>query len=277
MTRLCLLLCALGLVGPPVRWDEQDAAASGQAARALVEALAAEGIELDLARGLCAVPARVLVRGELLEYVLVGPRGAAHESLLSTDVTPSLVNTALLTLGVERGRNATWTPREPPPTPEERRAGVGAYEVAPPEGDGFYLYVLWKERGEVYFFQVEDLINNLATGRRMERHRWVYLGSRFGRPEPDADEVFVADEEQNLVNLAFFSEGHTLLTAALPDCLDQTIWVPNAWLLPERDSPVRFVFARERLAAPPEAWLAALEDVRAVHASASAPGSEGGR
>ena len=89
----------------------------------------------------------------------------------------------------------------------------------------------------------------------MRRHRWVFLGSRMVQPRPDgdADEVFAADLEGNLINIAFFEQGNTLLTAALPECVEQTIWHPNCWLLPERGSPVELVFARERLiTCPPD-------------------------
>ena len=68
------------------------------------------GIHLDLERGLVGLPVTIHVRDDLLEYLLVGSGGASHETLLSTQVTPSVLNTALLLLGVEPGRNARWTP-----------------------------------------------------------------------------------------------------------------------------------------------------------------------
>jgi hypothetical protein len=66
-------------------------------------------------------------------------------------------------------------------------------------------------------------------------------------------EAFAADLEGNLVTIAFFEQGNTLMTGALPECVDQTIWQANFWLLPQRESPVELVFARERLeSCPPE-------------------------
>ena len=65
------------------------------------------------------------------------------------------------------------------------------------------------------------------------------------------EEVFVADREGNLVNLAFFSEGNTLFTAALEECLDQTIWLGNSWLLPERGKGIELVLSRRPLAVDP--------------------------
>ncbi len=239
----------------------QDAAADGNDAEAALKAaLRQAGIEIDLGLGMCSVPARVLVRNELLEYLLVGLHGSAHESLFATDVQPSLLNTALLALGAERGANAEWSERDPAPTEEELERGVSRVSVTLPKGDGFYLYALWKEAGEVYFLRIEDLLRNLKTGRSMRRHSWVYLGSRFAEFEADEPEQFVADREGNLINIAFFSEGNTLVTAALRDCLEQTIWIANSWMLPERDWPIQFVFARTPVSEAPSAWVDALLD-----------------
>lgn len=253
MTTLSLLptLLLLPLVAPP----GQDAAKEVEAA------FAAQGLTLDLEHKTLAVPTRVCIREDLLEYVLVADFGAAHESLLATDVSATLVNAALVTLGVQPGENVEWVEKDPPPTPEEVRDGAPAWDVVPPKGDELLMYCAWKEDGEVYFFRLEDLITNLRTGRSMRRHGWVYLGSRLVRPEPDEPrEVLAADLEGNLINLSFFRAGNTLLTAALEDCVHQTIWLPNAALVPPRGTPVTLLFSREPLKRLPEGVEAGLVD-----------------
>lgn len=229
---------------------------------ALTRSFAEHGLLVDLEHGLLALEVRVLIRDELLEYLLVNAKGAAHESLFVTDVQPSLLNTALLTLGVEKGENARWVERVPPPSEDELRAGVSPYEVTPPRGDGFFLYALWYEGEDLFVHRVEDLVRDLSSGRTMRRHPWVFLGSRMVRPrvaagaEPAAEQ-FVADLEGNLVSVVLFSQGNVLVTAALPESLRQTIWLPNAWLLPAEESPVLLCFARERLDVLPPSLLAA--------------------
>jgi hypothetical protein len=229
----------------------------------------AAGIFVDPALGLCAIPAQVDVTNDLLEYLLVAAWGAAHESLLVTSVDVELLNAALLTLGVEPGLNAVWSPKEPPPSEEELRAGVRPYEVEAPSGDGFYLYVAWQEGQETYFYRAEDLVRDLQRGRGMERHRWVYLGSRMVERN-DGKASFAAAVEGNLVNIAFFGQGNTLVTAALEACVEQTIWLPNSWLLPPFESPVLFLFSRQRLQTLPEAFLAHLPRVDASVGETSA-------
>ncbi len=245
--------------------DSAPQTSSDEVGAKLREVFAAEGIHFDAAAGVASVPAEILVRGELLEYLVVNPRGATHESAFLTSIAASRINAALLALGVEPGRNARWTRKDPPPTLEEMRDGAPAFDVAVPEGDGFYLYVAWKLDGETYFYRMEDLILDLRTGSTMRRHRWVYLGSRMLKLRgDDGQEAFAADLEGNLICIAFFEQGNTLLTGALPECVDQTIWQSNFWLLPARESPVELVFARERLDRCPKEIEARLHEARRV-------------
>ena len=261
MLRLLLPLALALLAAVPPQETSRPGPLSPEQ-QALVAELGKQGVQLDPARGLASIGATVEVRDDLLEYLLVGPAGASHESVFRTDVLPSVLNVALLALGVERGTNASWFPKDPPVDDEDLRNGISPYEVTPPGGDGFYLYVGWREGGEVYFFRMEDLIRNLMQGRAMRRHRWVYLGSRMV-PDDRGQEIFAADVYHNIINVSFFSEGYTLVTGALPECIEQTIWMANGWLVPERSSSVRIVFARELLATAPPGLLELLPEVGA--------------
>src|SRR5262245_9911080 len=254
---LALGVLALSPMAGSARPRQSDPHQDAQAA--LRQSLEKEGIVLDLEDHLLSLPATVLIKNELLEYLLVTPSGAMHESLFLTQVRPSLLNAALLLLGVEPGRNAHW----------EERGGLDAHgrpnkAIYPPEGDGFYLHAAWREAGETYFFRVEDLVRNLESGRSLRRQRWVYLGSRFMALKAGAQESFLADVEGNLVNLSFFFQGNTLLTSALPECMEQTIWAANEWLLPERGQPVRLFFARAPLERLTPEMQALLPEARAV-------------
>lgn len=266
----------------------QDEAPSGALAQ-LLATLAEEGVDLDLASGLVSVDAAVGVRSQLVEYLLVGPGGATHESLLYTRVTPSLLNAGLLALGASPGRNARWVEVEPEPVevePDPVDAAVDSangasaesdaddrplparprFRIVPPHGDGFYLYVAWREGDEVFFFRVEDLVANLDTGRSMQRAPFVFLGSRMAtvagmvrpleredgeRPSED-EELFIADYERNLINLVYFRQGNTLLTASHGEGAREDVWAANIWNLPDTDQPLRLIFSRERLDSVPE-------------------------
>ncbi|MDE0891576.1 MAG: YdjY domain-containing protein [Planctomycetota bacterium] len=261
---VCLsVLCLLAAAQPVV---QDEGTSQDQALKLLQRAFREQGIRLDIEAKACAVPARICIREDLLEYLVVGPSGASHEALLSTEVTPSLLNTALVTLGVEPGENASWIETSPQPSAEEVAAGSATHEVIPPRGDGFYIYVAWREGEEHFLYRIEDLVGNLQTGRSLRRHPFVYLGSRMVRPDPEGEEVFAADWEGNLIALSYFQQGNTVLTAAVPECVSQTIFTPNSWLLPETRSEVMLIFSRERLAVLPPS----LEDGLPVNGDSAA-------
>ena len=262
----CLLSLSLVAVAHGVLSDQDAEGREDDAQEVALEqlerAFREQGIRIDIQARVCAVPAQVCIREDLLEYLVVGSAGAAHEALLSTEVTPSLLNTALVTLGVEPGQNAQWVELDPPPGPDEVAAGAPTHEVIPPHGDAFYLYVAWREGEERFLYRIEDLVGNLDTRRSLRRHPFVYLGSRMVRPDPDGEEVFAADWEGNLIALSFFQQGNTVLTASVPECVSQTIFLPNTWLLPASRSQVMLVFSRERLTELPSS----LGDALPVHA-----------
>lgn len=225
-----------------------EAAVPGQddpsARAALEDVLGASGFSMDWDRGVLGFPVEVLVRDELLEYVLVSENGQVHESLLVSDVPASLVNAGILALGVERGQNARLLET------------TDGYDVVPPSGDGCYFYVAWQEGDEAFLYRLEDLIANLETGRAMQRHRWVFLGSRF--VEDKGEEVFAADFTGNLMSLSYFYEGDTLFTGALEACESQTAWLANSWLLPPSRERVLFLCSKEKLSGLPERFLGEL-------------------
>jgi len=251
MTRT-LLLVALGLLGLSTASSE-SASRQDAAREALRASFEANHIRLDLDAGVCAIPVFVEVRNDLLEYLLVAPNGAMHESMFMTPCDPEVLNAALLALGVSAGSNAAWAPKDPAPSADELAEGVSAYDVTLPAGDGFYLYATWREGDETYFYRIEDLLRDLTRSRSARRHRWIYLGSRMIKRPGQENEEFAARLEGNLINVSFFTQGNTLVTAALEECVEQTIWLPNAWLLPERESELMFLFSKERLERVPTA------------------------
>lgn len=257
----------------------------------LAAALAESGIHFDRSAGWLAFDSQVGVVDQALEYLLVTAGGARHESLLTCEVEPSVVNAALLALGLEPGTNAVWSPvgEELVVLPGEKEAELDleaepwrtrtVYEVTPPSGDGLFLHVAWRRGEELFFQRVEDLLVDAERDRPMRRHRMVYLGSKW--IDVDGEQVFAADRERNLISVALFSNGHVLLTPALPECERQDGWFANPWLLPERGAPLLLIASRERLTAIPEGCRERLPDLgpeegpETVRSSSAAPGEAG--
>ena len=220
--------------------------------------LAQQGVHLDLKRGLIELDAEICQDREPLEYLLVTENGKDHESLVKClGVSAEALNTAILLLGVNQGKNVEYEEVVPAPTREEFEAGASLYNVKPPEGDGFYLYVAWQGvdsdgNPEQFFFRAEDLVVNVAEDRLYQRNKWVYLGSRFIKPHKDAQEFFAAEGEGNLVSICYFNPANQLLTGRDLQADNQYIWYPNMFLLPEIGQRVQFLFSLKKLeAAPP--------------------------
>lgn len=251
---------AVGRRAGAVDAPEAGAAAQDEARRQVQASLAEHGVALDLEAGTLAFPVRVGVRDHLLEHLLTGPAGETHEALFTTQVSPTVLNAGLLLLGLEPGRNAAWVGRE-------SAGGVTSAEVLLPRGDGVCIQLAWMQGEERYLYRAEDLIVNLRTGHAMERRPWVYLGSKtiwrdnLSATDRRMEPVFAAEVLQDLINIPFFEEGHTLVTAALEDCADQNVWVANAPLVPEARTAVTMVVSRAPLERLPEAVRAALPRV----------------
>ena len=238
---LGVVLVAL-LAGSALLTHAQEQAPDARAK--LAQVLAEQKVSSNFDAGWVAIPCDVVVRGDLLEYLLVNERGAAHESLLGTTVVPSVLNTALLALGLSPGTNARWVAKQ------GADAAPGAFEVLPPEGDGLYLHVAGR-RGR----------KCTSTGAAMRRQKFVYLGSRMVTVRAEEAPVYAADVEGNLVNVSFFEAGHTVLTTSAPECVRQTVWLPNGWLLPQTGQAVQLIFARNRLSSLPDELLTHIPDL----------------
>ncbi|MHC4892437.1 MAG: YdjY domain-containing protein [Planctomycetota bacterium] len=258
---------AFDLVSEPVQ-DADD----------VVAALLAEGgVRFEPERGRFSIAARVATRDDLLEFLLVGPKGSAYESLFATEADPTLLNTAFLALGLEEGRNVRWVfaddGAEIAPAEGSRADAAGDWlggrevRLEPPSGDGLLMYAGWTEGDEDFLFRIEDLLGNIESNAPLPRQRWTYIGSRFVESAKTGEEVFIAALEQNLVNIAWFPEGNTLVTATHPVCERQDVWVGNPWLVPEPNTPVRIFFSRDPMTTLPV-------DIREQLPDATAEGEE---
>jgi len=215
--------------------------------REFTEELGRQGIRLDLERKTVAVEAAVQEPQMPVEYLLVGPRGAVHETVFTSEARPSLLSTALYLFGLEPGRNVQYRDKNPLPSEAEMAEGALPYEVIPPSGPGVFLYVEWKEGEERRRYRAEDLILNQKTGRTAARVRWVFLGSRWLRPAPKDPQVFAADLEENIVSVCFFASGNQLLTNPDLEGQEQHLFFSNHWLLPPKGTKVSLVFSAARL------------------------------
>ena len=286
-----LSLASLQAEAPAAAPTQEETPAVGddvKAAEAALEAaFNAAGVFVDRTQAAMAFPVTAEVRMDRLEYVLVNPHGAIHETLLVTPVDAQVLGAAFLAVGAEAGKNVEYVPKDPQPTPEEARAGAKTHDVIVPSGKPVYLYAAWREgagirdgvTGEfpgetLHFHRIEDLIVDLERDRTLRRHGWIWLGSRVLPPaKSGGPERFAADVTGNLACVSFFPQGDTLLTPALPECNSQTSWIANRWLLPAPGAPMLLIGSSNKLTAVPESFAQAVPLVDESVAELPAPGT----
>lgn len=245
---LCVptLLVAVTCQQPPVEpKPEPDAAAAQQLVADVMQQLEKEGIVVDQKAQTVTIPAVVNQSQDPVEYLLVHRRGKRHEAMFWTPSKPSVINAALLMLGLEPGKNASFVEKDPPPTLEQIEAGADPIVITPPSGTPLWMTVRWQGADDKPVEHcVEDLLMDLTTQEPVVDATWVYLGGRMAQIYRGEPEVYVADFEGNLISVCYLTPDNHLGTMAHKDARDdQNWWITG--LLPPPGTEVTFVFHRQ--------------------------------
>ena len=200
-----------------------------------------EGIVFDGKTQTVTIKAKVNQPQDPIEYLLIYRRGKRHEAMFITQSKPSVLNAALLMLGLEPGSNAAYVEKKPRPTLEEIERGVDPLIVTPPKGTPLWFTVKWKTpEGKPVEYCVEDLLLELRTQRPVRGCSWVYLGGRMARLYKNEPEVYVADYEGNLFSTCYLVPDNHLVTMVHEFARDDQNW----WMtskMPEPDTDVEIV------------------------------------
>jgi hypothetical protein len=182
-------------------------------------------IALDLNARVAKVPGRINMTKGIIEYLAVmDGRGKLHESVLALDVQPSLLQLALILLGLEPGEIV-------PPDPATRTPPTFARW-----GDPVMLAVEWEHAGKTERVPADQLVFNRETQKPMESNRWRFTGSFFGRDR------FAADVTGSLV--ATWLDFRAILNASAQTqnpYRSQGGYEVNTKLVPPLDTPIRLV------------------------------------
>ncbi|MEQ1632693.1 MAG: YdjY domain-containing protein [Planctomycetota bacterium] len=263
-----------------------DAAKQGQQlAGEMKEQFEKEKIAIDLKAGTVTIPAVVIAPPDALEYLLIHRKGKKHEALLYTESKPSILNAALLLLGLEPGKNATFREKTPPPTLEEIEAGADPIEITEPSGTEFFMTVKWKDdQGKPVECCVEDLVADIGAQAPLENAGWIFLGGRMAALYRNEPEVYVADFEGNIVSLCYLTPDNHLGTMKHARARDDENWTLTE-KVPARGTEVQFTFHKQkselhtqrekRLAA--ERKEAELKESKKDEPAPDAPKKDGGR
>ncbi len=203
------------------------------------------GIELDLEARSLSIEAEVGRPDQLLEYLLINPRGKGHEALLVTEVKPSLLNAALLALGFVKGENARMVDKDPMPSMEEIENGASYVDIFPPKGMSAWFTVSWQDQdGKDQLRPVEDLIVDMSTEKPLQAAEWIFLGGRMAAPYRGDPDVFLADLSHNLVSICYLEPPNHLITMSHERAADDQNWWVNAEICPKPGSKVQLTIHR---------------------------------
>ncbi len=188
------------------------------------------GLEVDLAAKTVTLKAKMSRPIDLLEYVLITRQGKSHEALLVVEAQPSILNAALLALGLTPGTNVSFKEKDPLPSEEEVRNGVDWLIVTPPQGPQIWFTAAWNDaEGKRQERVLDDLVMDLSTGDVLEGGDWIYIGGRMAAPYRGEPEVFIADLEGNLMSCCYLDPSNHLVTLRHERARsDQNWWVTDA-------------------------------------------------
>lgn len=162
-----------------------------------------------------------------LEQVACIPDTKEHESLVVTRAKPSQVHAALLAIGLEPGKPATWTQEE------------GRVVPHPPEGPAVRVeFVYTDDAGQRVVKTPADWIVNAKDGKAWPEGDFVFAGSVLR--ERDGRSLYLADTEGTLVGLTSFGTEVVAWPRVFnPDsAIDEPEWIARGDGIPKGGTAV---------------------------------------
>ncbi|HSI83390.1 MAG: YdjY domain-containing protein [Candidatus Methylacidiphilales bacterium] len=192
-----------------------------------------EGIRFSKQKRWVDIPCKVEKRDGELEYLLVGPGGKRHESLLSTDIDATMLHAVMLLLGIRNSLDPSQVPR----APERINAEYLANAPQLP-GVRIRLELQWTTPdapGQTRTAQAADWVMRSDLGVAMPPAAWLYTGSLF------IEGTFMARAEQSFV--ALVTDPSALINNPGEGHDKDRVWRPNAGNVPAVGTDVRLHIA----------------------------------
>lgn len=176
-------------------------------------------------------PARVNMTEGQLEYLIVHVNGKVHESLLSTEISPTHLNFAFTVLRYHSSHELYRLPNETGGT-SDKSPEVSAEVKA---GARVNIHVEWTEDGKTRRFPVNELIQHGVKATAMPAGPWVYGGSDFFEGK------FIAETTGDIA--AIFLSQAALLNYPGKDNDNDDVWTPFPKRVPAEGTNVSVIIA----------------------------------
>ena len=188
------------------------------------------GISFNEVTRTITLPAKVNMVQGLLEYALVHESGKAHESLLTTSVSPYDLNVVLLLLNYQP--STTFFDHSDP------KAGamvVKNPKIAP--ASNLLVTLEWKDPdGTAHRARLESLLLNVDQKAPAPDGPFTYTGSMLME-----DGVFMAKETGSI--LALYADAAALINNPREGNQNDDAWVTDPSKVPAKTTPVTVTFS----------------------------------
>jgi hypothetical protein len=188
-------------------------------------------IEFDSITREVRIPAKVNMASGLIEFLLVHENGKVHESLFSTDATPSDINLAFTLLRYKASPELYALPNKTgglsgnfPEVPEDIRLAAR-----------ISIEVECKIDDKIERKPVNEWIQHGNTASAMPLSHWVYGGSRI------EDGSFVADSTGDII--AIFLSQAAMINYPGTDNGDDTVWTAFEKRVPPEGTNLTLIVA----------------------------------
>ena len=197
-------------------------------------------VRLDKNAGTVTFPAKVNMDDGLVEYLMVGPQGATHESVLVSEVAPQEVHMAMLLLGA-KGMAA------PKDGKIAGRIDAEFLANAPKlTGDKIFLTAKWRDKdGKEQTAPVERWLSRKIFVPKKptktvtaEDGPWTYTGSYF------YEERFIAQIEGAFAAVVTFPGA--LINNPRTGSNDDHVWFVKTEAVPPVGTPIEFTIKLEQ-------------------------------
>ena len=176
-------------------------------------------------------PAKVNMTEGLLEYLVVHVNGKVHESLLSTEISPTHLNLAFTLLRYLPSRELYRLPNETGGTSDKFEEVSAEVKAA----SRVNIEIEWMVDGKIRRFPVNELIQNDLKATAMPAGPWVYGASDFHEGK------FVAETTGDIA--AIFLSQAALLNYPGVDFDNDDVWTPFPKRIPAEGTNVTVIIA----------------------------------
>jgi hypothetical protein len=176
-------------------------------------------------------PAKINMTEGLLEFVIVHETGKIHESLLTTEASPTHVNLAFTLLRYPASRELY-------PLPSDTGGASDVFPDVPADvktGARIAIDVEWNDNGKTRRIPVNDWIQHIVKTTSMPSGPWVYGGSEFHNGK------FAPELSGDLV--AIFITNSALINYPGDDNRDDTVWQPYHKRVPPAGTDVTVILS----------------------------------